>query len=110
MGCSWRLKPKTSALLATQSTHRRPSERQNTSADGTAIDYAHSAHGELQTVTIPGEGSISVNQFKWTAPTSLTLPGGTVQDKSYNGLLQLKSLKVKGPGQQTTLDFQHRYG
>jgi RHS repeat-associated protein len=79
-------------------------------ADGTAIDYGYSAHGELQTVTIPGEGSISVNQFKWTAPTSLTLPGGSVQDKTYNGLLQLESLNVKGPGQQTTLALQNRYG
>ncbi len=79
-------------------------------ADGTAIDYGYSQHGELQTVTIPGEGSLSVNQFKWTAPASLTLPGGSVQDKSYNGLLQLESLKVKSPGQQTTLDLQNRYG
>jgi RHS repeat-associated protein len=79
-------------------------------ADGTAIDYGYSAHGELQTVTIPGEGSISVNQFKWTAPTSLTLPGGSVQDKTYNGLLQLESLNVKGPGQQGTLALQNRYG
>jgi RHS repeat-associated protein len=79
-------------------------------ADGTAIDYGYSQHGEMQTVTIPGEGSISVNQFKWTAPASLTLPGGSVQDKSYNGLLQLESLKVKSPGQQTTLELQNRYG
>jgi RHS repeat-associated protein len=79
-------------------------------ADGTALDYGYSTHGELQTVTIPGEGSISVNQFKWTAPVNLTLPGGSVQDLTYNGLLQVESLKVKNPGQQTTLDLQNRYG
>lgn len=79
-------------------------------ADGMAIDYGYSAHGELQTVTIPNEGSISINQFKWTAPTSLTLPGGTVQEKTYNGLMNLENLKVKSPGQQTTLDLQNRYG
>jgi RHS repeat-associated protein len=33
-----------------------------------------------------------------------------VQDKSYNGLLRLESLKVKTPGQQTTLDLQSRCG
>jgi YD repeat-containing protein len=61
-------------------------------ADGTGIDYAYSAHGELQTVTIPGEGTISVNQFQWTEPAQLTLPGGTVQEKGFDGLLILQKI------------------
>lgn len=79
-------------------------------ADGTNIDYGYSGHGELETVTLPGEGTISVNQFKWTAPTKVTLPGGTVQERSYDGLLNLESLKVKNAAQQTTLDLQNTYG
>jgi YD repeat-containing protein len=53
-------------------------------ADGTAIDYGYSAHGELDSVTIPGEGIISVSQFNWTAPASVILPGGSVQNKAYD--------------------------
>lgn len=79
-------------------------------ADGTAIDYGYSAHGELDSVTIPGEGIISVSQFNWTAPAQVILPGGSVQNKTYDGLLNLEGLKVKNPGQQTLLDLANRYG
>ena len=78
--------------------------------DGTAIDYGHSAHGELETVTIPGEGSISVNEFKWFAPAKVTLPGGTTQERTLDGLLQLEGLKVKTPGQQTVLSVANTFG
>jgi RHS repeat-associated protein len=78
--------------------------------DETDIEYGYSDHGELQTVTIPGEGIISVNQFKWLAPTQVTLPGGVVQEKSYDGLLNLEDFKVKTPGQQTILDLANTFG
>ncbi|MGE0331374.1 MAG: RHS repeat-associated core domain-containing protein [Ramlibacter sp.] len=78
--------------------------------DGTQIGYGYSAHGELETVNIPGEGNISVNQYKWVAPAKVTLPGGTTQDKGYDGLLNLQGLSVKTAGQQTTLNLSNRYG
>jgi RHS repeat-associated protein len=83
---------------------------QLTWADGTVIDYSYSQHGELENVAIPGEGNISVNQFKWTAPAKVTLPGGTVQDRTFDGLLNLESLKVKTPGAQTVLSIANTYG
>lgn len=78
--------------------------------DGTAIDYGYTAHGELERVAIPGEGTISINQFKWKAPVKVTLPGGSSQEKSYDGLLNLEKIKVKTPGQQTVLDLSNGYG
>ncbi len=78
--------------------------------DGTPIDYTYSDHGELASVTIPGEGSISVNQFKWTAPEKTTLPGGSTQNKTFDGLLKLDGYKAKTPDQQTLLDMSHQYG
>ncbi|MDO9190418.1 MAG: hypothetical protein Q7U24_11130, partial [Sulfurimicrobium sp.] len=85
-------------------------QTQLTWPDGTQIGYGYSAHGELESVTIPGEGTISVNPFKWTVPAKITLPGGSVQEKSYDGLLNLESLKAKTPGQQTVLSLQNSYG
>ena len=78
--------------------------------DGTAIAYGYSGHGELSSVSIPGEGTVSVNQFKWLMPAKITLPGGTMQEKGYDGLLNLESLKVKSPDQQTVLDLANTYG
>ncbi|MCW5238500.1 hypothetical protein [Verminephrobacter eiseniae] len=56
-------------------------------ADGTAIGYSYSAHGELELVSIPGEGNISVNRYKW-----LALPGGSIQEKTWDGLFNLEAL------------------
>lgn len=78
--------------------------------DGSALDYAYSAHGELQSVSIPGEGSISVNQYQWTAPSKTTLPGGVTQNRSLDGLLQLQDLQVNTPGQQTLLQVTNTWG
>jgi len=83
---------------------------QLTWADGTQIGYSYAAHGELESVSIPGEGSITVNQFKWTAPTQITLPGGSTVTKLYDGVLQPESVQVKTPGQQNTLSLKHTWG
>jgi RHS repeat-associated protein len=83
---------------------------QLTWADGTTIGYGYSSHGELEEVIVPGEGSISVNQFRWTAPSQVTLPGGTVQNKTYDGLLNLQTNATRTPGQQTTLSLQNNFG
>lgn len=78
--------------------------------DGTAIGYGYSLHGELESVSIPGEGTISVNQYKWTAPEKVTLPGGGTQNRSYDGLLNLEELEVRTPGQETVLDLENQFG
>lgn len=83
---------------------------QLTWADGTNIGYGYSQHGELESVAIPGEGTITVNQFKWIAPSKITLPGGGTQEKTWDGLLNLESLKARTPGQQTTLSLNNSYG
>jgi YD repeat-containing protein len=83
---------------------------QLTWADGTNIGYSYSQHGELETVSIPGEGTISVSQFKWKVPAKITLPGGGTQEKTWDGLLNLESLKNRTPGQQTTLSLTNTYG
>lgn len=77
--------------------------------DGTVVDYSYDKHGELGQVDIPGEGSISVNEWQWLAPKRTTLPGGTVRLQNYDGLLNLKNLTVKSPGQQTLLSLANRF-
>ncbi|MDR7152748.1 RHS repeat-associated protein [Hydrogenophaga palleronii] len=78
--------------------------------DGTKIDYGYSAHGELQSVAIPGEGTISVNEYSWLQPKTVTLPGGGTQNKGYDGLLNLVSQTVRTAGQQSTLSLTNQYG
>lgn len=77
--------------------------------DGTAINFDYSTHKQLQSVSIPNEGTLSVTGFTWTAPKTITLPGGSVQVREYNGLLNLTSFKAKNASQQIQLDVQNKY-
>jgi len=78
--------------------------------DGTTIGYEYSGNGELSGVTIPGEGSISLGQFKWVAPTEVVLPGGTLQRRDYDGLLNPSVLEVRAPDRQVLLSMTNTYG
>ncbi|WP_338847459.1 RHS repeat-associated core domain-containing protein [Massilia sp. W12] len=78
--------------------------------DGTRIAYDYSKHGRLQSVQIPGEGSLSVNAWNWLMPAKTTLPGGSVQEAQYDGVLNLRGLQLKNPAQQNVLSLENRYG
>ncbi len=78
--------------------------------DGAKVDYDFDAHGQLATINIPGEGSISVEAWNWLAPKKLILPGGTTRELTQDGLLNLTGLKVKNPGQQTIFEVANQFG
>ncbi|MCH8179491.1 MAG: HNH endonuclease [Proteobacteria bacterium] len=78
--------------------------------DGTAIDHAYSAHGELQQVSIPGEGTLSVGGYHWVVPAAVTLPGGSTRVLQHDGLLNLEALSVRAPNQQTVLSLAQTFG
>lgn len=77
--------------------------------DGTNIGYGYSKHGELETVTIPNEGVISVNQFKWTQAAKITYPGGLTREASMDGLLNPERMNVRTAG-QSVLDIADTWG
>jgi RHS repeat-associated protein len=79
-------------------------------ADGTEISYGYSQHGELKSVSIPNEGTIQVDEYKWLTPSAVSLPGGVKESRKLDGLLYLEELKVSGPGEQTLLNLSQNYG
>jgi len=84
--------------------------RTSTGPDGVTQTYVYDGNGELARVEISGEGAISVTDRRWTAPSRVVLPGGTVQEIEYNGLLNPTRLRVRGPNQTTLFDQQSEYG
>ncbi|WP_066263437.1 RHS repeat-associated core domain-containing protein [Hydrogenophaga flava] len=81
-----------------------------TGPDGQTISYTFDAAAELESVTIPGEGIISVSEWQWYEPTKIVLPGGSVQRKTFNGYQNLTRLQVLNPAQATVFDLQNEFG
>ena len=78
--------------------------------DGATYNYSYDTNNQLSTVGLPtGFGSITLNSYLWTVPSQITLPGGTVRNLRYDGLLRLKELSVKDPGQSQVMSTQYGY-
>ena len=81
-----------------------------TMPDGTVYSYEYDNNNQLTRLQIPGEGSLRVNEFTWTAPAKETFPGGIERQKQYTGLLNTEKLTVTAPGDHTVLELGYEYG
>lgn len=79
-----------------------------TGPDGVTVNYTYDANNQLITVQLPS-GNITVNSYKWNAPSQITLPGGTTRIQSYDPLLRLNLIQVKDPGQSELMNYQYGY-
>ena len=82
--------------------------------DGATYRYTYDANNQLSTVNLPtgpnaNTASITFNSYQWTVPAQITLPGGTVRTQDYDGLLRVKDISVKDPGQSQVLNYQYGY-
>lgn len=81
-----------------------------TGPDGVTYTYAYDDSNRPVSVTLPGQGAITVNSYQWQAPTKITFPGGTTREMTYNGLLSPQSIVVKDPAQHVLSQLQYSYG
>jgi len=80
-----------------------------TGPDGNKIDYSYDAADLLQTVAIPGQGSIVYNSYNWLAPTKVTLPGGSTKNYVYDGILRPTNIHMKDPAANTLMNYAYSY-
>jgi RHS repeat-associated protein len=79
-----------------------------TGPDGATVNYSYDANNQLATVQLPA-GNITVNSYKWIAPSQITFPGGTVRTQNYDPLMRITQLAVKDPGQSELMNVQYGY-
>ena len=58
---------------------------------------------------MPDEGFITVNEYTWNRPVSMTYPGGSTKEFSYDPLMRVKQITSKDPGQNILLNYQYNY-
>ena len=97
--------------LATSTSYNSLGQKSSTTyPDGAVYSYTYDSNNQLNILNLPtGYGSITINSYLWSAPAQITLPGGTVRSQTFDGLLRLKDLNVKDPGQSQVMSYQYRY-
>lgn len=53
--------------------------------------YRYTAHGQLEGLSIPGEGSISLQNYDWLQPQTILYPGGSALQIVHDGLQRYTS-------------------
>lgn len=83
-----------------------------TGPDDVTVTYGYDNNNQLQTVSIPGQGSFVVNENQWMAAKTVTLPGGIRQGKEYDGYLRPRQISatkdINGTGTKL-LDYGYDY-
>ena len=71
--------------------------------------YSYSAHGQLNGLSIPGEGSISLQNFNWLQPQSILYPGGSSLQIVHDGLLRYSSRTLRDQGGSLIQSHGYQY-
>ncbi len=80
-----------------------------TAPDNTMYTYMYGLNNEFKDVQIPGVGSITIPEYTWNRPKTITFPGGTQRTAIYDALMRIQSLSVTDPGGNPLLNYQYTY-
>jgi RHS repeat-associated protein len=83
--------------------------RTYTNPENITYTYTYHADGSLAGVAIPGEGQISLSNYRWLAPQTVTLPGGLNLNANYDDLLRLETYEMKDAAGQLIASGDYQY-
>ncbi|WP_139271168.1 RHS repeat protein, partial [Atopomonas hussainii] len=80
-----------------------------TTAEQQTYTYSYSAHGQLNGLSIPGEGSISLQNFNWLQAQSILYPGGSRLQVMLDGLQRYRQRDLNDPAGNPIQRHSYRY-
>ena len=80
-----------------------------TNPEGIEFKYYYNKNNQLQTIQIPHVGSINAANYQWTAPQTITFPGGHQINALYDGFMRPKSIQAKTVANQNINKLAYQY-
>ena len=96
-------------LSSTTAWYRNGSRKSFTGPDGITYSYEYDANNQFLSVQIPEKGFITYNAYTWNRPSSVTYPGGTAREITYDPLMRINSILVKDPAQNILMNYGYTY-
>ena len=91
------------------SYHKNGLKQTFTGPDAIAYGYLYDDANQLTGVQVPNLGFITINEYTWNCPKSMTLPGGGTREFVYDPLMRVKQIIAKDPGENILLNYQYNY-
>lgn len=80
-----------------------------TNPEGVTYTYNYDDSGLIRSINIPGTGTIAFSEYQWTQPTRITLPGGSIIERQYDGLERMASNTLLDPAQNALMKVLYGY-
>lgn len=80
-----------------------------TNPEDVTYTYNYDDSGLIRSINIPGTGVIAFSEYQWTQPTRITLPGGSVIERQYDGLQRMASNTLLDPAQNALMTALYGY-
>jgi len=80
-----------------------------TGPDGVTYQYQYDTGGRLSGVQIPSVGFVTIGEYNWNRPTTVTLPGGTKKGYEYDPLMRVKRITYRDLGQNVFLNYEYHH-
>jgi len=89
--------------------YKNSKQKSYKSPDDIEYLYSYDANNQFIGINVPGEGAITINQQQWTDPLKVTLPGGSTQNFSYDGLMRSKVIASQDTALNSIQSFSYTY-
>jgi len=80
-----------------------------TNPEGVTYTYNYDGSGLIRSINIPGTGVVAFSEYEWIQPTRITLPGGSVIERQYDGLQRMSSNTLMDPAQNALTTVLYGY-
>jgi YD repeat-containing protein len=60
-------------------------------------------------ISVPGQGSITYNEYKWNMPEAITLPGGIKNENTFTPLMQPKYITLRDLAHNPLMNHNYEY-
>lgn len=80
-----------------------------TNPEDVTYSYSYDGAGQIRSINIPSEGLISFGSYQWNQPTRISLPGGSVIERQFDGLQRMVGNQLKDPAQTALMVVAYGY-
>ncbi|WP_336366014.1 polymorphic toxin-type HINT domain-containing protein [Marinobacter sp. C2H3] len=80
-----------------------------TTPEGDTYQYGYNEAGRPSSVVIPGIGTIGISDYQWTQPRTITLPGGSRIERTFNGVMHMTGNRLLDPAQNAVMQVLYGY-
>jgi len=83
--------------------------RTDTDAEGITRTYYYDTGNRISQISLPNEGSIIYNEYRWNQPKKITYPGGGTRNLTHDALMRIQQITALDPAQNAILDIVYTH-